>query len=54
MSKSISIVIPAYNDAKEIEVTIENINKIARRLFDDYELLIFNDNSQDNTGLPDR
>lgn len=48
--KSVSIVVPSYNDEKHIEMTIKKINGIAAKLFDDYEVLIFDDGSEDKTG----
>lgn len=50
MKKSISIVIPAYNEEKEIESTLRKVNSLVTKLFDDYELLIFDDGSKDKTG----
>ena len=50
MKKSISIVIPMYNEEKNLESSIIGVDNIAKRLFDDYELLVFDDFSQDRTG----
>ncbi|MCX6764123.1 MAG: glycosyltransferase family 2 protein [Candidatus Nealsonbacteria bacterium] len=47
---TISVIIPAYNEEKNIESTVENVIKAIKGKFTDYEILIFNDCSQDNTG----
>lgn len=50
MKKSVSIVIPAYNEGEELDATIGDVDRIASNAFDDYELLIFDDCSTDKTG----
>ena len=50
MKKSISVIIPLYNEERNLEAIITNINDIVSSLFDDYELLIFDDASTDKTG----
>tara|TARA_Y100000031_G_scaffold154738_1_gene203330 strand:+ start:19 stop:744 length:726 start_codon:yes stop_codon:yes gene_type:complete len=50
MKKSISIIIPLYNEGKGLENILSKVNNIVNKLFDDYELLIFNDCSKDRTG----
>ena len=50
MKKSVSIIIPVYNCQDTLEAAIKDVNRIANKLFDDYELLIFNDHSTDKTG----
>tara|TARA_Y100000031_G_C8129367_1_gene342119 strand:+ start:19 stop:723 length:705 start_codon:yes stop_codon:yes gene_type:complete len=50
MKKSISIIIPLYNEGKGLENILNKINNMINKLFDDYELLIFNDGSKDKTG----
>lgn len=47
MKEKVSIVIPAYNAATFIERTVENIKK---QTYPNWELLIVNDGSKDNTG----
>lgn len=51
MNKSVSVVIPAYNEEKNLEATVgfllECLNK---NDISDFEILIFDDNSIDNTG----
>ena len=50
MKKSVSVVIPAYNEDKTIEATVNKVDKIVKSLFYDYELLVFDDGSIDKTG----
>ncbi len=49
---SISIIVPCYNEGKNISATIESIEKSMRETetFGSTEILIFNDKSTDNTG----
>ncbi len=47
--KSLSIIIPAFNEGRNLEAAVETIDKSARQIFEDYELLILNDGSTDNT-----
>ena len=50
MKKTISIIIPVYNEEKELESTLQKVNSVVNKLFDDYELLIFDDCSTDKSG----
>jgi len=50
MKRSVSVVIPAYNEGEELKTTIADVDMIVKRSFDDYELLIFDDCSTDKTG----
>ena len=50
MKKSVSIIIPAYNDEQTIASSVRGVSRIAAKLFSDYELLIFEDGSSDRTG----
>lgn len=45
-SPTVSIIMPAYNAASYIEATLESVLK---QSFDDYELLVINDCSKDDT-----
>ncbi len=47
---TLSIVVPSYNEAENITQTIRDIQKVANTLVDDYEIIIVNDGSSDNTG----
>ena len=38
--KSISIIIPAYNEEKSLADAVKTINVVVRSIFKDYELLI--------------
>jgi len=48
--KSISILIPCYNEEKNLANTVNTTEKSLRGIISDYELLIFNDCSKDKTG----
>ncbi|MBI2664009.1 glycosyltransferase family 2 protein [Candidatus Woesearchaeota archaeon] len=49
MRKSVSIIIPAFNDEATLEGSVKSVLVIAKKLFSDYELLIFDDGSTDRT-----
>lgn len=46
---SISIVIPAYNEDKNIEKIVVNIQDFLRREFRNFEIIVVDDGSNDNT-----
>lgn len=48
--KSLSVIIPAYNEEKNIVAAVSTIEAAVKGLFDDYELIILNDASSDRTG----
>ncbi len=50
MKKSISVIIPLYNEETGLKATLNSVNSIVKKLFDDYELLMFDDGSTDRTG----
>ena len=50
MKPSISIIIPALDEEKNLAPTIELVIKAIGQRFYDYELLIFDDKSEDRTG----
>ncbi|MAF51018.1 MAG: hypothetical protein CMH64_02905 [Nanoarchaeota archaeon] len=50
MEKSITVMIPAYNEEKGLATTVNMVQKIIEDLFTDYEILIFDDFSSDRTG----
>ena len=47
---SISVFFPAYNDAPSIAALVEAAFEVLRARADDYEMIVVNDGSQDNTG----
>ena len=48
--ESISVFFPAYNDAPSIPKLIANTFQVLRENVDDYEVIVVNDGSHDNTG----
>lgn len=50
-SRSIAILVPALNEEKNIEPTIERIIDALSITVEDYEIIIINDGSSDSTGL---
>ena len=49
MEPSISIIIPALNEENNIEPTVESVISVTHNKFSDYEIIIFDDASTDNT-----
>lgn len=49
MQKSLSVIIPAYNEEEAIEQTIKNLKKELGNLNLDYEIIVVNDGSTDKT-----
>jgi glycosyltransferase involved in cell wall biosynthesis len=47
---SLSIVIPAYNEQENVQAAVEKVSAIAKQLKLDYEILLVNDGSRDQTG----
>ncbi len=50
MKKSITVTVPAYNEEENIERVVRKYDKIVKQIFNDYEIIIFNDGSTDKTG----
>ncbi len=46
---SLSIFFPAYNEAANLEETVKKAVEVAQKYSDDYEVIIVNDGSKDNT-----
>ncbi|MBA7659869.1 Undecaprenyl-phosphate 4-deoxy-4-formamido-L-arabinose transferase [subsurface metagenome] len=49
-SPSVSIVVLAYNEARNLDGTVEHIHQALEGKFVEYEIIIVNDGSQDDTG----
>jgi len=47
---SLSIVLPAYNEAENVAAAVRAVSQVAQTLGRDYEILVVNDGSKDNTG----
>lgn len=50
LKKRLSVVVPAFNEEENIAKVVERVHKIAPNYCTDYEILIVNDKSSDNTG----
>jgi glycosyltransferase involved in cell wall biosynthesis len=50
-NNSLSVIVPALNEEKFLESTVETVLEAAQSHFNQYEIIIFNDGSTDNTGL---
>ena len=48
---SLSIVIPAYNEAANIVDVLQSVSEVATKWNMDYEIILVNDGSQDRTGI---
>lgn len=48
--RTISIIVPAYNEEGNLQGTVESVVEVISKKFSDYEILIFNDYSTDRTG----
>jgi glycosyltransferase involved in cell wall biosynthesis len=46
----LSAIVPAYNEEAVIERTVRHVADVARRLFDEFEIVVTNDGSRDQTG----
>lgn len=49
-SKSITVMVPAYNEEKNLARAVNKVDRVVKSLFKDYEILIFDDCSTDTTG----
>jgi len=50
MRESISVILPAFNEGENIEAVISSILKFLPALTNQYEIIVVNDGSKDNTG----
>src|SRR3989338_4384953 len=50
MGEQISIVIPAYNEEKKLEPSLQRIAEYLEKNFKDYEIILVDDGSKDRTG----
>lgn len=50
MKESVTVIVPAYNEEKNIVDAIDNVNSALNKFISDYEILIFDDGSKDKTG----
>jgi len=47
--RELSIVIPAYNEAERIDATLEQVHRFALSTIEDFEILVVDDGSRDDT-----
>jgi glycosyltransferase involved in cell wall biosynthesis len=50
LNSMISFIIPAFNEGRLLGRTLKAIQKAAKDIYIDYELIVVDDNSSDNTG----
>ena len=50
MNNSLSIVLPAYNEGGKIEQTVVEVDSFVERLLPDFEIIVVDDGSTDQTG----
>lgn len=48
--RSISVAMPAYNEAENIKAMVEDVIQVMGTLADDYEVIVVDDGSRDGTG----
>lgn len=48
--KTVTVIVPSFNEEENIENTVKNILLAINNYFDDYEILLFDDGSTDRTG----
>ena len=46
---SLSIIIPVYNQQSKVSFSLERIRQVVESLYTDYEMIVVNDGSTDNT-----
>jgi glycosyltransferase involved in cell wall biosynthesis len=47
---TLSVFLPAYNEANNVRKAVEDVNAVLQRFDLDYEIIVVNDGSKDNTG----
>ncbi len=47
---SITVIMPSFNEEKNLDAAVRNVYQSVSSNFDDFEIIIFNDGSTDNTG----
>ena len=47
---SLSVVLPAYNEEKNVEAAVRHVSEVAQTLDREYEIILVNDGSSDRTG----
>lgn len=47
--EKISIVVPAFNEAENLPILFSRVSDICSKIFDDYEVIVVDDGSSDNT-----
>ena len=45
----ISVVMPVYNEEENIEIAVEKVNAVLKKGFNEYEIILVNDGSKDNS-----
>jgi glycosyltransferase involved in cell wall biosynthesis len=46
----VSVVLPAFNEEANVECALREVSEVARKILTDYEIILVNDGSTDNTG----
>lgn len=48
---TLSLILPAYNEAENLPIVVHSAKQILPTLFDDFEIIIINDGSKDRTAM---
>jgi len=51
MNKSLTVVLPAYNEQDNLGQSLDNLHRALEGLVDDYEIIVIDDGSHDQTAL---
>ena len=49
MARNISVILPCYNEEKNIAKQISSVNSVLNKITDDYEIIVVNDGSTDDS-----